>query len=144
MSNKTELRTTAALKLDVKINEMKPGSTIRSTDQKDLKDRYGYLSKGLLPANTVTMAYGTSQFTEYVNIYLNITNDSPDPVDIQVWISDKREPEREDILETSIPLDGKLTYLRGPILVGKGEKVFLRATTGNVVYRISGYDERKL
>ena len=54
----------------------KAPSTIKVTNQFDHMDRYGRLSKGILPANEDHLAYLVSKNTEYANIYLNITNTS--------------------------------------------------------------------
>ena len=41
-------------------------------------------------------------------------------------------------------LDGRLTYVRGPVTISSGEKLFLAANTDDIVYRIYGYDNRRL
>lgn len=117
---------------------------IRVTDQKDLKDRYGLLSKGKLEAGVITEIYVTSQFTNYVNVFFNICNDSQNTSNVTIWITDKNNPQREDLLESNIPLEGPLTYVRGPVTISKGERIFMLSDTPDVIYRLSGYDERKL
>ena len=123
---------------------MKPSSNIKVTDQKDLKDRYGLLAKGILPANEITEVFLASNFTDYVNLFFNITNDSLSSSKVSIWVTNKYTPEREDLLESNIPLDAMLTYVRGPVLISTKERIFMRADTDSVIYRLTGYDERKL
>jgi|JFJP01.1.fsa_nt_gi hypothetical protein len=117
-------------------------STIKVTDQKDLMDRYGCLVKGVLDSTDLTRVFKPSEYTEYLNIYLNITNDSDDMSEVTIWISNANTPERKDILETKIRIDANLTYVRGPITMSKDEIVFMQSNTPNIVYRLYGYDER--
>ena len=119
-------------------------STIKVTNQFDQMDRYGRLSKGLLPANEYHLAYLVSKNTEYANIYLNITNTSSVTGVVNFYISDKSEPALEDIVEAEIVVDAKQTFVRGPMTLSKLERVFLRTETEGLVYRIYGYDERRL
>ncbi len=122
----------------------KAPSTIKVTNQFDHMDRYGRLSKGILPANEDHVAYLVSKNTEYANIYLNITNTSSITGVVNFYISDKPEPGLEDIVETEIVIDAKQTFVRGPMTLSKLERVFLRTETEGLVYRIYGYDERRL
>ena len=119
-------------------------TTIRVTNQFDQMDRYGRLSKGLLPANEYHFAYLVSKNTEYANIYLNITNTSSVTGVVNFYISDKSEPALEDTVEAEIVVDAKQTFVRGPMTLSKLERVFLRTETEGLVYRIYGYDERRL
>jgi hypothetical protein len=119
-------------------------STIKVTNQHDHKDRYGLLSKGVLPANENHLAYLVSRYTEYANMYLNITNTSSLTAVVNFWLSDKTEPALEDMVEAEIVINAKETFVRGPLTASMLERVFLRTETEGLVYRIYGYDERKL
>jgi hypothetical protein len=119
-------------------------STIQITNQEDSKDRYGLLAKGLLPLNEVTEVYRVSKFTEYTNAYINITNDGAPDASVTIYIASTNTPTREDLLESKIAIKAYLTYVRGPITLSKGERVFILANTENIVYRLYGYDERTL
>ena len=119
-------------------------STIQITNQEDNKDRYGLLAKGLLPLNEVTEVYRVSKFTEYTNAYINITNDGAPDASVTIYIASTNTPTREDLLESKIAIKAYLTYVRGPITLSKGERVFILANTENIVYRLYGYDERTL
>lgn len=118
--------------------------TIQITNQEDNKDRYGLLAKGLLPLNEVTEVYRVSKFTEYTNAYINITNDGAPDASVTIYIASTNTPTREDLLESKIAIKAYLTYVRGPITLSKGERVFILANTENIVYRLYGYDERTL
>lgn len=119
-------------------------NNIKVTNHNDYKDRYGLLAKGLLNISEITNVFTASKFSEYINIYFNISNDSEDDCNVTIWISDKETPTREDLLEPMISIEGNLTYVRGPVTISANEKVFLRSNTSNIVYRLYGYDERKL
>ena len=107
-------------------------------------DRYGRLAKGVLPANEDHMALLISKYSEYANVYINISNTSTVTGIVNFWISDKSEPSIEDVVEAEIVIDAKQTYVRGPMTLSKLERIFFRTTTEGLVYRIYGYDERKL
>ena len=76
--------------------------------------------------------------------YINISNTSTVTGIVNFWISDKSEPSIEDVVEAEIVIDAKQTYVRGPMTLSKLERIFFRTTTEGLVYRIYGYDERKL
>ena len=119
-------------------------SNIKITNQNDHKDRQGLLAKGVLVANQVTEVFEASKYTVSAELFINITNDSDDPSDIIAWVTTELTPSKQDLLEASIPLNGKLTYVRGPVTISSGEKLFLAANTDDIVYRIYGYDNRRL
>ena len=119
-------------------------SNIKVTNQNDHKDKQGLLAKGVLIANQVTEVFEASKYTVSAELFINITNDSDDPSDIIAWVTTELVPSKQDLLEASIPLDGKLTYVRGPVTISSGEKLFLAANTDDIVYRIYGYDNRRL
>ena len=119
-------------------------SNIKITNQNDHKDRQGLLAKGVLVANQVTEVFEASKYTVSAELFINITNDSEDPSDIIAWVTTELVPSKQDLLEASIPLNGKLTYVRGPVTISSGEKLFLAANTDDIVYRIYGYDNRRL
>ena len=119
-------------------------SNIKITNQNDHKDRQGLLAKGVLVANQVTEVFEASKYTVSAELFINITNDSDDPSDIIAWVTTELAPSKQDLLEANIPLNGKLTYVRGPVTVSSGEKLFLAANTDDIVYRIYGYDNRRL
>ena len=119
-------------------------SNIKVTNQNDHKDKQGLLAKGVLIANQVTEVFEASKYTVSAELFINITNDSDDPSDIIAWVTTELVPSKQDLLEASIPLNGKLTYVRGPVTISSGEKLFLAANTDDIVYRIYGYDNRRL
>lgn len=122
----------------------KAPSTIRVINQNDHKDRYGLLAKGVLPANEYHMALLISKYSEYANLYINLSNTSTIAGLVNFWISDKSEPTIEDTVEPEIVIDAKQVFVRGPMTVSSLERIFFRTTTEGIVYRIYGYDERKL
>ena len=119
-------------------------SNIKVTNQNDHKDKQGLLAKGVLIANEITEVFEASKFTVTAEVFLNITNDSNDISEVIAWITSDLTPSKQDLLESNIPLHGKLTYVRGPVTLSSGEKLFLAANTHDIVYRIYGYDNRKL
>ncbi len=119
-------------------------SNIKITNQNDHKDRQGLLAKGVLIANEITEVFEASKYTVSAELFINITNDSDDPSDVIAWVTTELTPSKQDLLEASIPLNGKLTYVRGPVTISSGEKLFLAANTDDIVYRIYGYDNRRL
>ena len=119
-------------------------SNIKITNQNDRKDRQGLIAKGVLVADVITEIFEVSEFTMSAEVFINITNASEDDVDVVAWITSDLTPSKQVLLESNIPLEGPLTYVRGPITMSTGEKLFLSATTDDVVYRIYGYDNRKL
>ena len=119
-------------------------SNIKITNQNDHKDRQGLLAKGVLVANQVTEVFEASKHTMLAELFINITNDSVDPSEVIAWITTDLSPSKKDLLESSIPLDGRLTYVRGPVTISSGEKLFLATNTDDIVYRIYGYDNRRL
>ena len=119
-------------------------SNIKITNQNDHKDRQGLLAKGVLVANQVTEVFEASKHTTSAELFINITNDSEDSSVIVAWVTTELTPSKQDLLEASIPLDGKLTYVRGPVTISSGEKLFLAANTDDIVYRVYGYDNRRL
>ena len=119
-------------------------SNIKIINQNDHKDKQGLLAKGVLIANEITEVFEASKFTVSAEVFLNITNDSNDISEVIAWITTDLTPSKQDLLESSIPLNGKLTYVRGPVTLSSGEKLFLAANTHDIVYRIYGYDNRKL
>ena len=122
----------------------KSSNTIKILNQNDYKDRYGLLAKGVIPANEHHLALLISKYTEYANIYVNITNTSTVTGVVNFWISDKPEPTIEDLVEVQIVIDAQQTFVRGPMTVSKLERIFFKTATEGLVYRIYGYDERKL
>ncbi len=119
-------------------------SNIKITNQNDRKDRQGLLAKGVLITNEIKEVYEVSEFSLSAEVFINITNDSTDSSDVVAWVTSDLVPSKQDLLESNIPLEGRLTYVRGPITMSTGEKLFLQANTADVVYRIYGYDNRKL
>lgn len=117
---------------------------IKVTNHDDYKDRYGLLAKGVLVNNEITKVFSASKFSEYVNVFFNIANDSLNNSNVTIWISDKENPTREDLLEPIIAIEGGLTYVRGPVTISKNENVFIKADNDDTIYRLYGYDERKL
>lgn len=117
---------------------------IKVINHSDHKDKYGLLAKGVLNISEITNVFTASKFSEYINVYFNISNDSEDDSNVTIWISDKEVPAREDLLEPVVAIEGNLTYVRGPVTMSANEKIFLRSNTSNIVYRLYGYDERKL
>lgn len=118
------------------------GATIKVTDQNNQKDKYGCLTKGVINTTDITRVFKPSEFTEYLNLYFNITNDSDTPAEVTIWVGNGNSPERKDILESKIAIDANLTYVRGPVTISKDEIIFIQTNNPNIVYRLYGYDER--
>lgn len=122
----------------------RPSAVISVVDHKNYKDRFGLLGKGLLTAGDTKECYRVGKFTNYVNVYINITNDSNNTIDVRMWVSHDTEPKLEDLVEASIVIESGLTYVRGPIVLSQGERIFLLTSGDQCIYRLYGADMRSL
>lgn len=112
-------------------------------DVNDRKSRFGLIDKKICEANVVTEICCVSDRTKIVQGSITICNlNASTPTNVRVWISSSITPTDVDVIEPKIELKAEDVFVRHPLWLSSGEKLFVFSSDTNVTVRIDGYDER--
>jgi hypothetical protein len=120
-----------------------PYSFKKIDDVNDRKSKFGLIKKKIAQASTITEIYCVSDRTKIVQGCITISNvNTTTATTVRVWISSEELPTDIDVIEPKISLAAEDVFVRHPLWISPGERIYVLSMNTDVTVRIDGYDER--
>jgi hypothetical protein len=144
--------------------DLSPYGTPKSRGPEDITDIYGCLAKMIVTAGEPVELYKMPTTSVHAKGTLNIINYTAEEVVVEgggegeeeapvetpnedgsavvsIYISSEEEPSLIDLID-EIELEKLAVYTRSNIVIGKGERLFIRTKGAGVVVRFEGLEDR--